>query len=89
MINVEIINDPKVLLQMKDDLNFFINKKIVAELYAEWGQDPIELYSDRELARELLEKVLRRLREIGANAPIKKKESNRRPMAPAKTGGAS
>ena len=29
MINVEIINDPKVLLEMKDNLNFFINKKSV------------------------------------------------------------
>ena len=89
MINVEIINDPKVLLEMKDNLNFFINKKIVAELYAEWGHNPIELYTDRELARELLEKVLRRLREIGANVPTKKTQTNHRPMAPAKTDVAS
>ena len=84
MINVEIINDPKVLLEMKDNLNFFINKKIVAELYNEWGHNPIELYTDRELARELLEKVLRRLREIGANVPTKKTQTNHRPTAPAK-----
>ena len=89
MINVEIIADPKVLLEMKDELNFFINKKIVAELYAEWGHEPIELYTDRELARKLLEKVMRRLREVGANVPTKKTASNRRPMAPAKTGEAN
>ena len=71
MIEVSEIKDVKELLEMKDDLNFFINKKIVAEIYKEEGKEQIELNNDRQLARELLNKVIQRLKQFN-NRPIKK-----------------
>lgn len=64
MIDVSKITDLKELEEMKNDLNFFINKKIVAEIYRDEGKEDIELYVDRELARELLEQVKYRIARL-------------------------
>lgn len=80
MIDVTEIKDVKELLEMKDDLNFFINKKIIAELYAEDKKTPIELENDRKLARELLNMVMQRLRQL--NPPARKKVVKSPPSVP-------
>jgi len=64
MIDVFQIQDVEQLVEMKNDLNFFINKKIVAEIYIEQGKEKIELEIDRQMARELLENVLKRLKQF-------------------------
>jgi hypothetical protein len=68
MIDVEDIKNLDELLEMRADLNFFINKKIVAEIYKENGQEAIELETDRTLARQLLVKVTRRIAELNRRA---------------------
>lgn len=77
MIDVNTIK-LAALLQIKDDLNFFINKKIVATLYAEEGKDKYELEADRKLARELLSQVVQRINNL--NQPIKKRGSKHLPL---------
>lgn len=58
MIDVSRIYDLAELEDIKNSLNFFINKKIVVEVYEDDGKTRDELDADRELARELLGKVL-------------------------------
>lgn len=71
MIDVSQIKDLPQLQEMKDDLNFFINKKIVADIYTEQGKEKIELILDRELARELLAKVLKRINQLGGASKVR------------------
>ena len=71
MIDVSAIKSLPELMDMKDSLNFFINKKIVADIYAEEDRDAIELETDRETAREILDQVLKQI-EILSNRPKKK-----------------
>ena len=78
MIDVSTITDVKALLEMKNELNFFINKKIVAEIYEEQDKDKFELEVDRQAARELLTKVLNRI--IRLNPPAKKRGSKHHPV---------
>jgi hypothetical protein len=80
MIDVTEIKNVNELLEMKDDLNFFINKKIIAEMYAEDKKTPIELENDRKLARELLNNVMQRLKQL--NPPARKKVVKSPPPVP-------
>lgn len=64
MIDTSKIENIEELREMKNDLNFFINKKIIAEIYKEQGKTTYELEADRELARELLIHVIKRLTEL-------------------------
>lgn len=68
MIDVTKIDDVKKLQEMKDDLNFFINKKIVADIYDQKKKSE-ELEEDRRLARELLDQILLRLSSIEEKNP--------------------
>jgi len=70
MINISKIRSLEKLEEMRSDLNFFINKKIIADLYAEQGKDPYELKVEREEAREILMQVLNRIKELKAKTPI-------------------
>lgn len=70
MIDVSEIKDFKELTEMKDDLNFFLNKKIVAEIYKSQELDAEDLEEDRYMARELLENVQRRLTQL--SQPVKR-----------------
>jgi len=58
---------------MKDALNFFLNKKIVAEIYKLQELDVEDLEDDRDMARELLENVQRRLTQL--SQPVRKQGS--------------
>ena len=64
MIDVSHIKNLNELEEMKTDLHFFINKKIIAEIYAEEGKDPIELKVERDQARELLKKVNNQIKNL-------------------------
>lgn len=68
MIDVTQVKDVKELVEMRNALNFFINKKIVAEIYAEEGNEKIDLEIDRRMARKLLENVTARLRQLNPQA---------------------
>ena len=63
MINFSRIRSLDKLKEMKDDLNFFINKKIIAEIYRERGIED-ELEYDRELSRKALSLVQNRIDEL-------------------------
>ncbi len=76
MIDVSQITDEKELREMKDALNFFINKKVVADIYKDDGKEDIELFLDRQLARELLGKVLARMKRLSQST--RKWDSKRR-----------
>ena len=60
MIDVSRIRDLNKLKEMKDNLNFFINKKVISEIYDERGITD-ELEYDRGLARVLLGHVCNRI----------------------------
>ena len=64
MINISRIKNLNKLEEMKNDLNFFLNKKIVAEIYEEEGKDPIELTIERDQAREILVKVIIQIEKL-------------------------
>ena len=64
MINISRIKNLNKLEEMKNDLNFFLNKKIIAEIYAEEGKDPIELTIERDQAREILVKVIIQIEKL-------------------------
>lgn len=64
MIDVSQITDERELKEIKDALNFFINKKVVADIYKDDGKEDIELFVDRQLARELLVKVIARMKRL-------------------------
>ena len=64
MINISRIKNLNKLEGMKNDLNFFLNKKIIAEIYAEEGKDPIELTIERDQAREILVKVIIQIEKL-------------------------
>jgi len=68
MIDVSEIKDFKELTEIKDALNFFLNKKIVAEIYKLQELDAEDLEDDRYMARELLENVQRRLAQLSQPA---------------------
>ena len=68
MIDVSTIENVAELEQMKKDLNFFINKKIIADIYKENGEDPIALLLDRDLARTLLSHVIARIQLLTTRA---------------------
>ena len=76
MIDVSQIKDLKELTEMREALNFFINKKIIADIYVEDGKEDIELEVDRKLARELLGKVLNRMSQL--SQPTARRDSKRR-----------
>lgn len=75
MIDVSQIKNVKELQEIKDALNFFINKKIVASLYEEDGKTKEDLAEDRRLAREVFEKVIARLAQLDVSQSAKKKGS--------------
>lgn len=64
---------------MVDDLNFFINKKPIAVLYEEQKKTKEDLAEDRRLARELLEKVIARLTQLGVSQLAKKRVAGFQP----------
>jgi hypothetical protein len=66
---------------MRNELNFFINKKIVADIYREDGKEDIDLDIDRDLARTLLEHVKTRIDML--NRPASRRGSARRPWVKA------
>jgi hypothetical protein len=80
MTDVTTITELKELEEIKTDLNFFINKKIVAEMYAEDGKEPIQLDLDREAARKLLVEVVKQLSLI--NRLARKSDSPSRLQEP-------
>lgn len=83
MIDVSQIHDLNELKEMKDALNFFINKKIVADIYREEGKEKIELDVDRGMARELLEQVSAQMRRL--NPQASKRDSKPPRRVPSKT----
>lgn len=72
MIDPFEIDDVDELQSIKNDLNFFINKNIVAVLYKEQGQTPLDLKCDRNAARELLQKVIERISVLSITSQLKK-----------------
>lgn len=76
MIDVSQITDERELKEIKDALNFFINKKVVADIYKDDGKEDIELFVDRQLARELLVKVTARMKRL--SQPSRKWDSKPR-----------
>jgi tRNA(Ile)-lysidine synthase TilS/MesJ len=69
MIDFSRIRSLDKLEEMKEALNFFINKKIIADIYKERGIED-ELNYDRTLAREALAKVLNQIDKL--NRPARK-----------------
>jgi hypothetical protein len=64
MININKLKSLKKLNDMKNDLNFFINKKIIADLYNEEGCHPFDLKNDRKLARKALKMTNERIKTL-------------------------
>lgn len=64
MIDVSRIRSIKRLREMKGDLNYFINKKIIADIYEERGIEPLVLEDERRKARELLTLIVERMEEL-------------------------
>ena len=80
MIDFSRIRSIEKLEEMKKDLNFFINKKVIADVYEERGIGD-ELEYDRGLARDALDKVLKQIEKL--NQPIAKRGSkNQCPQGP-------
>lgn len=75
MVDVSEIKTVTELLEIRDDLNFFINEKVVAEIYKEQKMDADDLEGDRQMAQELLGNVLRRLTQLSQG--VKKPDSSR------------
>lgn len=71
MIDVSRIRSLDKLKEMKDDLNFFINKKIIADIYKEQDIED-ELEYDRDMARNVLAEVLKQIDRL--NRSIKKRD---------------
>lgn len=86
MIDFSRIRSLDKLEEMKEALNFFINKKIVADIYKERGIED-ELNYDRTLAREALAKVLNQIDKL--NRPARKRHSNPPLPGPSKTPSAT
>jgi hypothetical protein len=80
MIDISEIKDVAELTEMKDTLNFFVNKKEILDVYLEDGKEEWELDLDREQARELLKNVVRQLDRI--NRPITRLGSKPRQRVP-------
>jgi len=76
MIDVSRIRSLDKLKEMKDDLNFFINKKIIADIYKEQDIED-ELEYDRDMARNVLAEVLKQIDRL--NRSVKKKDLVPRP----------
>lgn len=64
MIDVSKIRSLKRLQEMKDDLNFFINKKIIADIYKERGVEDLVLEDERNKSRDILRLVVERIEEL-------------------------